>query len=372
MSATNKRFRFSNHVNPEFFSTLRQRVNDHFKTNNIPMHGDRRIVIKTVVMFLLYLLPYVVIVAGWVTNPWLYVGLWLIMGLGGAGIGVNVMHDANHGAFSHSKFWNSLLGKSVNLIGGNARTWHYQHNVLHHAFTNVEGMDHDLEGPVFLRFSPSQEFRKYHRFQHIYAWFFYGFQTFARTFATDFTNAHIFRKRGLIRKPKEYRRIVWNITFTKVFYFLYILVVPLVFSPAPWWLVIIGFCAMHYVLGLALAIIFQSAHVMPDCQFPQANEQGTIENCWAIHQMQTTTNFAPNNKLLSWFIGGLNFQIEHHLFANICHTHYPEISKIVAQTAREFGIKYNQQKTFVGAIWQHGKMLKTLGSKRSPLPAYQA
>lgn len=361
MSITPKRYRFSNQVNAEFFSTLRQRVNDYFTTNNIPMHGDSKIVIKTIVMFLLYFGPYLFIVTGWVTNPFLFIGLWLVMGLGGAGIGVNVMHDANHGAWSKSKFWNSIMGKSVNLIGGNAKTWQLQHNVLHHAYTNVEGMDHDLDGPIFLRFSPSQEKRGYHRYQHIYAWFFYGLQTFARTLATDFTNAKIFRDRGLIRKPKEYRNIILNILYGKVFYFIYILAIPLIFAPVPWWLVLLGFGIMHYTLGLMLAIIFQSAHVMPECQFPKANEKGTIENSWAIHQMETTTNFSPNSRVFSWFIGGLNFQIEHHLFSNICHTHYREISKIVSSTAAEFGIKYNQQKTFARAVWEHGKMLKSLG-----------
>ncbi len=362
MEVTPKRYKFSNHLDADFFSTLRQRVNDYFTQNNIAKHGDHKIVIKTIFMFLLYIIPYVFIVGGWITNPFLFVGLWLIMGLGGAGIGVNVMHDANHGAWSKSKFWNNVMGKSVNLIGGNARTWRLQHNVLHHAYTNVDGMDHDLDGPVFLRFSPSQKRKGYHRFQHIYAWFFYGLQTFARTLATDFTNAKLFRDRGLIRKPKEYRDILLNIAYGKIIYFFYILAIPLVFSPAPWWLILVGFATMHYVLGLVLALIFQSAHVMPECQFPVANAGGTIENNWAVHQMQTTTNFSPKSKIFSWFVGGLNFQIEHHLFSNICHTHYGEISKIVSSTAKEFGIKYNQQKSFARAIWEHGKMLKTLGT----------
>lgn len=361
MSISSKRYKFSNQINAEFFTTLRNRVNAHFVSNNIPKHGNHKIVIKTVVMFLLYFIPYVIIVAGWITQPYLYIGLWLIMGLGGAGIGVNVMHDANHGVWSRSKWWNKTMGKSVNLIGGNDRTWQLQHNVLHHAYTNVDGMDHDLEAPVFLRFSPHQELRWFHRFQYIYAWFFYGMQTFARAFATDFVNAVIFKRDGLIRTKKEYRKVMRQIIFGKIIYFTYILAIPLIFSPVSWWLVLLGFSIMHYVTGFMLSVIFQTAHVMPDCEFPIATNEGVIENNWAVHQMQTTTNFSPNSKIFSWFIGGLNFQIEHHLFANICHTHYRDISKIVADTAHEFGVQYNQQKNFVKAVWEHGKMLKLLG-----------
>ncbi len=355
------RLKFSNQINAEFFDTLRERVNSYFTTNDLPKHGDSKIVIKTIVMFVLYLGPLVAMILGWVTNPFLFVGMWLLMGLGGTGIGVNVMHDANHGAFSKYPFWNDLLGKSVNLIGGNARTWKLQHNVLHHAYTNIEGMDHDLDVPNVLRFSPHQKKYKIHRFQHLYAWFFYGLQTFSRTLATDFRNAKLFYDKGLIRSKKDYRSVVWNIVIGKAFYFFYILGLPLMFAPVSPWLVLLGFATMHYVSGLLLAMIFQSAHVMPGLEFPVPTDRGTVENSWAIHQMQTTTNFSPKSKVFSWFVGGLNFQIEHHLFSNICHTHYREISKIVSSTAKEFGLKYNMQKNFAIAVWEHGKMLKALG-----------
>lgn len=317
-------------------------------------------VLKTIFMIALYLVPFILILTVF-SNPWIVLGMWMLMGFGMAGVGLSIMHDANHGAYSKREWVNKSLGYLINAVGGSDVNWRIQHNVLHHTYTNVHGMDEDINAGAILRFSPHQKRLKAHRLQHIYAWFFYGLQTFARTLATDFTNAKIFRQRGLIRESREYRRIILNIAYGKIFYFIYILAIPIIFAPVPWWLVLVGFGTMHYVLGLMLALIFQSAHVMPECQFPQANESGTIENSWAIHQMQTTTNFSPNNRVFSWFVGGLNFQIEHHLFSNICHTHYREISKIVSSTAEEFGIKYNQQKSFARAIWEHGKMLKTLG-----------
>ncbi len=361
MTSINRKFKFSTQSNADFVTTLRERVNAYFETNNIERHGGAPIIIKTVIMFILYFTPLVLMIFGVVTNPWLVISMWLIMGLGGVGIGVNVMHDANHGAFCKSAFWNNLMGKSVNLIGGNARTWKLQHNVLHHAYTNVHGMDHDLDAPIFLRFSPHQEKRWYHRFQHIYAWFFYGLQTLARTLATDFKNAKLFRKEGLIKNISDYRKMVWQITVGKLIYFTYILAIPLIFAPIPWWLILLGFATMHYVSGLVLALIFQSAHVMPELDF--ALPDGEVsENNWSVHQMRTTTNFSPKSRIFSWFVGGLNFQIEHHLFSNIAHTHYRSISTIVSETAKEFGIKYHTQRNFAIAIWEHGKMLKRLGN----------
>ncbi|MFN2429658.1 MAG: fatty acid desaturase [Cryomorphaceae bacterium] len=357
-----RRLKFSLKSHSEFVDTLRKRVNSYFEDGDIAKDGGSQIVVKTIVMFLMYLVPYFFILSGFVTNPYIYIGLWILMGFGGVGIGVNVMHDANHGAFSKNAFWNKVFGKSVNLIGGNATTWKIQHNVLHHAFTNIDGMDHDLEGPKFLRFSPHQERRWYHRFQHIYAWFFYGFQTISRAIVTDFSSAVTFRKLNLIKKRRDYRKLLINITLGRLFYFSYALVLPLIFAPVSIWLVILGFATMQYVTGLFLALIFQSAHVMPDCEFPVATEDGKMENNWAVHQLQTTTNFSPKSRLFSWFIGGLNFQVEHHLFSNISHTHYRKISKIVSETAAEFGVPYYSQKTFLHAVIAHGRMLKRLGT----------
>jgi len=254
------------------------------------------------------------------------------------------------------------MGRCLNLIGGNARTWKLQHNVLHHTYTNIDGMDQDIDVPGILRFSPHQERRWFHRFQFIYAWFLYGLQTFARTIVTDFANAYKYKKQGIIRNKSEFRRVMTSVVGWKTFYWIYALALPLIFSPAPFWLVLIGFATMHFIAGLLMAIIFQSAHVMPDCEFPLPNEKGSMANNWAVHQLQTTTNFSPKSKVFSWFVGGLNYQIEHHLFANICHTHYRDISKIVSSTAKEFGVQYNMQKSFFRAIWEHARMLKRLGT----------
>jgi linoleoyl-CoA desaturase len=130
-----------------------------------------------------------------------------------------------------------------------------------------------------------------------------------------------------------------------------------------WGFVLLGFLTMHLTGGGIMAIIFQMAHIAQEADQPLLNAEGNIENEWAIHELLTTVNFSRNNRVLGWYIGGLNFQIEHHLFPNICHVHYRKISPIVERTAKEFGLRYNLKPGFFGAIASHTRMLKVLGKQ---------
>ncbi len=354
-----KRLKFSKDFDKDFYNTLKQRVNEYFETNNISKSGNHVMYLKSAFMIALYLIPYFIMLSGAVTNPLGVVLLWMIMGVGMAGIGLSIMHDANHGSYSRNKLINKAMGYTMNIVGCNATTWKLQHNVLHHSYTNVDGADEDIDTGGLMRFSPHQKRRSLHRFQHFYAWFLYGFMTLNRITIKDFAQMARFRKIGLVKE--SFTLEILKVLAWKIFYYLYILVLPLMLVPVSPWLIIVSFILMHMVNGLILSLVFQSAHVMPSTEFHQADEKGIIQNNWAVHQMVTTANFSPTNKSLSWFIGGLNYQIEHHLFANICHIHYREISKIVSETASEFGIPYNTHKSFISAIADHGRMLKMLG-----------
>ncbi len=310
-------------------------------------------------MLSLFFIPFILLFV--VSNAWLAIALWALMGVGIAGIGVNIMHDANHGSFSKHKFINNTVRLVMNMLGGDATIWRFQHNVLHHAFTNIHEADEDIIGPPMLRFSPHDKKRKMHRFQFVYAWFLYSLMTLVKVAYTDYKRAVKYRKIGLIRTRKEFIIRLVKISMGKSMYLAYILVLPLLFAPVAPWLVIVGFLVMHVVTGVILSIIFQTAHVMPTTHFPAPDEDGQIEDNWAVHQMRTTTNFSPKSPIFSWFIGGLNYQVEHHLFANISHIHYRHISKIVASTALEFGIPYLCQPSFAKALKNHGKMLYQLG-----------
>jgi linoleoyl-CoA desaturase len=348
----------------DFFSTLSQRVNAYFKSNNIERTANAEMVFKTIFMFLLYFTPYLLIVTGSFSAGWMALALCVVMGFGKAGIGLSVMHDANHGAYSGKSWVNTLIGFSLNVIGGHAFNWKIQHNVLHHTYTNVHDIDEDISPRGVLRMAPSSKWRPMHQYQHLYAWFLYGLMTFVWIVIKDYYRLTKYEREGLVKKQKSTVVTEWIIMMiTKVVYYGYVLVLPLIVLPYAWWQVLIGFLIMHYVAGFILAIIFQPAHVIEGTEYPVVDHHGNLENNWAIHQLHTTTNFGHREKLFSWYVGGLNYQVEHHLFPSICHVHYREIAKIVQQTTKEFGLPYKSKDTFFEALQAHAQQLKMLGEK---------
>jgi len=348
----------------EFFITLNKRVNDYFKTNNVDRHANGAMVFKTVIMFSLYFIPYGLIVSGVATGMLWMILLVLIMSFGVAGIGLSVMHDANHGAYAKTPWINTMIGYSLNLVGANSFNWRLQHNVMHHTFTNVIDEDEDISPRGALRMTPHSKWRKVHKYQFIYAWFLYGLMTIVWVLFKDFERIVRYQKNGLVEKQNANIIMEWIILIaSKVIYIGYIFIIPLLVTPLLWWQILIGILIMHYVAGFILAIIFQPAHVIEGTEFPIPDDNQMLEYNWAVHQLFTTTNFGQKSRLFSWYVGGLNFQIEHHLFPNICHVHYKKISGIVQSTAKEFGLPYKSARTFVGALNSHLKLLKQLGVK---------
>lgn len=326
--------------------------------------------IKTVFMFALYFTPFILMLTGVVHNPLGMLALCMVMGAGLAGIGLSVMHDANHGSYSSKSWVNNMLGYSLNVVGGNAFNWKVQHNVLHHTYTNIHDVDEDISPRGVLRMTPHGEWKVIHQFQHVYCWFLYGLMTLVWVFVKDFVRLVRYQRDGLVKKQRADIRTEWAILIaTKVLYFAYILVIPMQVLSISWGEWLIGFLLMHYVAGFILAVIFQPAHVIDGTEYPLPDDGGNMENSWAIHQLLTTTNFANKSTWFSWYVGGLNFQVEHHLFPNICHVHYKKVSKIVEATAHEFSIPYKSAPTFWDALVGHAKMLKELGRRPSSVPA---
>lgn len=343
-----------------FFRTLNQRVNEYFKSNGITKKGNEKLHFKTFVMLAFYLVPYFLLL--FIPMPSLLViGLYLVMGVGLAGLGLCVMHDAIHGAYSQWPWLNRVAAFSMNLIGGSPFTWKIQHNVLHHSYTNIYHLDEDIDDKPFLRLSPEGKLKRYHKVQHWYALPLYSLATISWILMKDFKQLATYNRTGMTKKH-GFSPVTETIKMIlgKGLYVFFIIAVPIL-AGLSWWAVIIGFVLMHMLAGLYITIVFQLAHVVEGPNHHAPPEDGNMEDTWAIHQLKSTANFACNNRLVTWLVGGLNFQIEHHLFPNISHVHYRNIAKIVKKTAKEFNLPYYEHEKFRGAVRSHLKVLKLLG-----------
>ncbi|TND10040.1 MAG: linoleoyl-CoA desaturase [Bacteroidetes bacterium] len=344
----------------QFALAVRKNVNAYFREKGISVKGNMTMFVKAVMMLSLYIAPFVVILAV-PMSAWAAVLLVILMGIGEAGIGMSVMHDAAHGVFSERPWVNKVFASSMYLLGSNTFNWKVQHNILHHTFTNIYGFDQDIETKALLRLCEHAPLRKVHRGQFIYAYFFYGLMTLSKL-VSDVAQLLDYNRSGMTQEQHRKPAVeIMKLVFTKTLYFSAAIGLPLLFTDFSWWQVLLGFSILHVTAGMIMSTVFQMAHVVEGTDQPLPDSDGVIKNEWMVHQMHTTSDFARNNLFLNWYVGGLNFQIEHHLFPNTCHIHYRKIAPIVEKTAREFGITYNLKPTFLDAFVSHARRLKTLG-----------
>ena len=347
-----------------FYKELTKRVNTHFKKNKLKKTGNFQLHMKSVVMIGLLVVPYLLLLT--VSMPaWQQLGLCFLAGMGMAGIGMNVMHDGNHGSYSSRPWINKLMGDTIYFLAGNSYNWKVQHNFLHHTFTNIHEHDEDIDANGILRFSVHQPWKPFHRFQHLYFVFLYGLLTLRWALVSDFSQMRRYlRDHKSVAETKSPRQLWITLVVTKILYFLGWLVIPHLVLDIAFWKILVGFFVMHYTAGLILSLVFQLAHVVEDTEMPLPEENHKeMKNTWAIHQLYTTANFSPKNWLVNWYVGGLNFQIEHHIFPHISHVHYREIAKIIKKTAKEFNLPYNEYKTTRSALLSHFKFIKRMGLK---------
>lgn len=353
--------RFNTKDRPDFHKVLRKRVNKHFKDNNISKYANSAMVFKTVFMVSLYLIPFILMLTLFQNSNLGVLLMFFLMSLGMSGIGLSVMHDANHGAYSKNQKVNKWIGYLLILLGGSDLNWRIQHNVLHHTYTNIEDYDEDIETQVF-RMSPTQEHKPLHRFQAYYATFFYALMTFYWLVSKDVEGAFRYNKKDLLKgQGFTLKSALISIILQKIVYISVFIVLPILVLNVSTGLVIGGFLMMHAISGIILAYVFQPAHVIEETDFYVPDENLSVESNWAIHQLRTTSDFAQNSKLFSWYVGGLNYQVEHHLFPNICHVHYKDIAGIVKETAEEYGVPYHSHPTFYAALKSHFSILNRLG-----------
>lgn len=343
---------------------LRRRVDEYFTRTGRPRRDCPQMYLKTFILAGLFVLSYVMLVF-FATAWWQALPLAILLGFVTAGIGLNVQHDGGHEAYSSRGWINRLAAMTLDLIGGSSYLWHYQHGVLHHTYVNITGHDSDIDLGFLGRVTPHQKRLTFHRWQHFYIWPLYGLMALRWQLFGDYVDVI----RGRVGDHRIPRPRGWDLVIFlggKVFFLTLALGVPMIFHP--WWVVLIYYGAAGMVVGITLSVVFQLAHTVEEAAFVVPNDANRIENAWAIHQVESTVDFARRSRLASWLLGGLNYQIEHHLLPRICHVNFPALAPIVEQTCRDFGVRYSEHPTFMAGVRSHYRWLREMGRSDSPTP----
>jgi len=325
------------------------------------IRGGKRLYWKAGILLTLYLTFFILPCFVFVPKSLLIPLYSIFAGIAMAGIGMDVMHDANHGSFAVKQKTNKIFGYSMYLVGGYLPDWIWQHNNIHHTVTNTNH-DDDLKSGGLFRFSPNQKRRWHHQFQHIYAPVVYSLMTILWITTKDFFQVVRYKREG-ISGFENLGKHLFFVVVSKIGYYAFWLGLPLLFWKTENWVALASFVGMHLVAGFTLSIVFQPAHVTSLVVFPKEKTFKSI----AEHQLSTSCNYAIGNKFITWLSGGLNHQIEHHLFPRYSHVHYPKIAPVVRAFAKEKGLPYNDLGSFWDAIKDHFRHLRELGKKKPQL-----
>ena len=348
-----------------FRAALKTRVAAHFKATGKTPFADRRMLLKTALFFVAFGGLLTALISG-VLPWWLALPALGLLGLTVAGIGFNIAHDAVHGAYSSNRLVNRMLGAWFDVLGASSYNWSRAHNMVHHTFTNVPGTDHDLEPGPFLLLHQRPRPAFIYRFQHLFAFPLYAFTLFVWVFKKDFAQIVDRTMTGASASMLGGASMVGG----KLLHFGLFLVLPMLVSPYAWWQVVLGYLVMLAVAGFTLAIVFQLAHVVEGTAFPTPSPgNNRLADGWASHQLRTTANFSQGSALASFFLGGLNNQIEHHLLPGVCHIHYAELAPLVREVALEHGLPYLDSGNFGQALAAHVRTLYRFGRPMAGLAA---
>lgn len=350
-----KKIKFASKSSSDFISTVKKRVEKHFVENNISRYANLTMYFKSFFLIVLLAFLYIVIIFEAASLPVLLVCA-MLLGIVSGMVGINISHDALHGAYSPSSLVNRLLGYTYDFVGLSSCVWKITHNYNHHIYTNIAGMDHDIDKAILLRLSAKDKLYRFHYYQNWYIFFLYTLTGLNWIYLSDY----LYLYREFDKQKMPYSELVIFFLF-KALNFIIFLGIPLMVMTLPWWQILFGYIVSMMAGGITVAMIFQLAHLVENVRFPEPDNQGVIHEQWGVHEMMTTSNFATQNPFVNYICGGLNFQVEHHLFPYLCHVHYKYIAPIVKETAKEFNLPYNENVTVREAIRSHYRLIKRLG-----------
>jgi linoleoyl-CoA desaturase len=357
-----RQFRYARDVSSSAFSkALSHRVDEYFQRRGISRHANPEMVAKTILGVVWWIGTYYWLMTGRFSALQV-VGVYVLQGLAQLYMSFNVAHDANHGAYSKSRTVNRAIGYVFDLVGASSYMWRLLHNDAHHSFVNIEGADTTLLSGKLFRFSPHDERKPFHRYQHLYAPFLYLLCSLDWVLFKDYRWLLYDARFGNHRITRHPAGQLAALFFFKALYYTYMLVLPLIYLSVAWYSIVLGFVTMHCVTGFIMAVIFQPNHFNEHATYPRPDEEGHISNDYIRHIFDTTSDYASANHFANWILGGLNLHVIHHMFPRVCHVHYPALTKIVKTTAEEHGLPYRETRTITGAFLAHLRWMKVLGS----------
>lgn len=346
-----------------FQKELRRRVDDYFRQSGRRERDCPAMYLKTGIIlsaFVGFYLLLVLVAATW----WQALPLAFVLSLTVAAIGFNIEHDGGHHAYSDKPWINRVMAMTLDLIGGSSYVWHWKHGVVHHTYVNITGHDADIDVSFFGRLTPHQKRYRFHRWQQFYLWPLYGVNVIKWHLYDDFRDV-VLGRIGRTRMPRPNGWDLVRFVGGKMLFLTLAFGLPLLFHPI--WMVLLFYVMVVSLAGVVVSVVFQLAHCVEEAEFPLPREDSpSIENTWAVHQVETTLDFARTSRVESWLLGGLNFQIEHHLFPRVCHVNYPAISNLVEQTCRDFGVRYNAHSSFRAGLASHFRWLRRMGAQTMP------
>ncbi len=341
-----------------FHAELKRRAAQYFQTEAKAQTGNSSLLAKAVLLVGGLVALYIHLVFFTPALGWALLEC-VALGTAVALVGFNVMHDGAHGSFSRFPRLNRAAAFTLDVLGGSSYMWDAKHNTVHHMYTNIDGVDDDLDIQPWMRVTPDQKRYGAHRFQHLYFWMLYGMLYITWILFTDYQKYFTRRIGSVPLKPMSGfdQFTFWGFKALNL-----VLYIALPIYMVGFWGWLVGFLLTGWVAGFVLSIVFQLAHTVEQASFPVPHAvTNKLEDEWAIHQLRTTANFATDNRLISWLVGGLNFQVEHHLFPKVSHIHYPKLSKIIKQTCAEFDVPYQEYPKMWQAVVSHVVFLRQMG-----------
>lgn len=355
-SCVMQKIRFQPEPSDGFYLTLKQRVLAHFRKTGKHRYANAEAMLKSLLFTAVFATCYYLILSVKM-SPGIFLLCWFCMGVFLLLAAMSMVHDAAHGVYSSRRWINETLLRFANLAGGDGYMYKYKHTISHHPYTNIPGVDIDLEQSGVVRVTPHTKAQKKHRYQHTYMKLLYPFFILYWVIARDF-NYYSRKYIGLVEA--HHAPAHWGfLVFSKLFYFFYMLFVPLSVLSEPAWLVLTGFFCMHIGSGVVAMFALLANHVVEDSVFIMPDENGYIPCSWGEHQLRTTDDYSPDSPFISFLFSGLNHHVAHHLFPKYCHVHYPAITRILRETAAEYGLRYRHNDLF-SALRSHFRLLKEL------------